>query len=62
MRSRICPNVTASKVNIDIWNDNYLSLYRMADVNLRKMELVNLKATYATTLTCKKLARAFGEI
>ena len=34
----------------------------MTDVNLRKMELVNLKATYAATLTCKKLARAFGEI
>ena len=49
-------------VNIEIWNGNYLSLQRMTDINLRKIELRNLKATYATLLTCKKVARAFGHI
>ena len=57
-RPRNWSNVVASKVNTEIWNGNYLSFHRMRNINLRETELLNLKATYATTVTCEKASKS----
>ena len=42
----------APKINSEIQNGNLVSLRRITGINLRKTELLNLKATYAATITC----------
>lgn len=42
----------APKINSEIQNGNLVSLRRITRINLRKTELLNLKAAYAATITC----------
>ena len=41
-RPENCPNVVAPDLNTKIWNGNLLLSHRLADINLRKIELLNL--------------------
>ena len=46
----------APEVNNEIWNRNFLLSHRMKEMNIRKIEFLSLKATYATTITCEKVS------
>lgn len=48
-------------VNSEIWKGNLLSFHTITGANLRKMELLDLKAAHAATITCEKKNRAFRE-
>ena len=50
-RQETYANIPAPCVNSKNWNGNLLSSLRMSDTNLRKLELLNLKGTYAATIT-----------
>ena len=62
-RPESCPNEVVPEVSSKIWNSSLLLSYRLAYIILRKIELLNLKAAYTTTITCEKANyRAFWEI
>ena len=60
-RPENCPNVVAPKVNSEIWNENLQAAHRMSDINLRKIQLLNVSATYAVTGACDKVASRMGK-
>lgn len=62
-RPESCPNEVAPEVGSKIWNRSLLLSYRLPYMNLRKLELLNLKAVFTTTITREKANyRAFWEI
>ena len=48
-RPENCPHLSLSKVNSEVWDGNLQIANCMADVSLRKIQLVNVSAGYAFT-------------
>ena len=46
-RPENCPNVVAPKVNNEIWNENLQAAHKVTDINLRKIQLLNVSAAYS---------------
>lgn len=48
-------------VNSEIWKGNLLSFHTITGTNLRKMELLDLKAAHAATITCETKIEHLGK-
>ena len=58
------PNIVAPKVRIspsEIWNKNLQALHWVTDINLMKIQLLNLSAAYAVIEACEKLISRMGK-
>ena len=60
-RPENCPNIGALKVNSEIWNENLQASHRMTDINLRKIQLLNVSAAYAVIEACEKVVSRMGK-
>ena len=56
-----CPNIVATKINSEIWNENFQASRRMTDINLRKTQLLNVSAAYAFIKACEKVVSRMGK-
>ena len=53
-RPENCPAIVAPKVNSEIWNENLQASHRMTDINLWKIQLLNVSAAYTVIEACEK--------
>ena len=60
-RPENCPAIVAPKVNSEIWNENLQASHRMTDINLRKIQLLNVSAAYAVVEACEKVVSRLGK-
>ena len=54
-RPENCAAIVAPKVNSEIWNENLQASHRMTDINLRKVQLLNVSAAYTVIEACEKV-------
>ena len=60
-RPENCSNIVAPRVNSETWNENLQASYRMTDINLRKIQFLNVSATYAVIKACEKVVSRMGK-
>ena len=60
-RPENCPIVVAAKVNSEIQNKNLQSAHGMTDINLRKIQFLNVSAAYAVIEACDKVVSRMGK-
>ena len=53
-RPENCPAIVAPKVNSEIWNENLQASNRMTNINIRKIQLLNVSAAYTVIEACEK--------
>ena len=55
------PTIVADKVYSDTWNGNLHASQRMTDVNLRKIKVLNVSATYVVIEACEIMVSRLGK-
>ena len=55
------PAIVAPKANSEIWNENLQASRRMTDINLRKIQLLNVSAAYVVIEVCEKVVSRLGK-
>ena len=51
----------SDKFNNEIWDENLQASHRMTEINLRKIQLLNVLAAYAATEACEKVVSRLGK-
>ena len=51
----------SDKFNSEIWDENLQASHRMTEINLRKIQLLNVLAAYAATEACEKVVSRLGK-